>query len=220
MIQLPNITLLAVATQSVESTVKALEYSCREITFGKVKLVSPYRPQNLPDYIEHEYINPFATIDDWNYHIAYNLWTHFDTEFCFLAHADGFIVNPQSWKEEFLQYDYIGSPWSYECALAIQGGRDQPLSRVGNSVSIRSHRLCKLPVDAKIEWSRFNNDSNEDTWITCHRRKTFEACGMKFAPLELAIQFGREEDIPECQHITEPFCFHKWSGRNHIYPHF
>lgn len=220
MISLHNITLLAVATTQVEATGRALEYSCSGITFGKVKLISPYRPQGLAEYIEHEYIEPFRTIDDWNYHIAFNLWKHFDTDFCFLVHADGFIVNPQSWNDEWLKYDYIGSPWSFECALAIQGGRDQPLSRVGNSVGLRSHRLCKLPVDAKMEWRRFNNDSNEDTFISAHNWHIFAMHGCTKAPLEVAVEFGREEDIPEGHHVTHPFCFHKHYGRNSVYPRF
>ena len=28
-----------------------------------------------------------------------------------VVHADGFIVHPEMWRDEFLDYDYIGSPW-------------------------------------------------------------------------------------------------------------
>lgn len=219
-IQLPTVTLIAIATQNVEATGRALVYSCSGIEYGIVKLVSPYRPVDLPDYIQWDEIAPFPNIDEWNEYIVYHLWEHFDTEFCLLVHSDGCVVNPQSWTDEFLAYDYIGSAWSHECAIAIQGGRDQVYSRVGNSVGIRSRRLCKLPVDAKMEWKRYNADSNEDTFISCHTRRIFEACGMKFAPLGLAMEFGREEDIPECQHITHPFVYHKWHGRNANYPRF
>lgn len=218
MIELSNVTLIAVATRDIESTVKALEYSCRGITYGTVKLVASHKPANLPSYIQYEYIDPFPTIDDWNYYMVYWLYLHVQTEFALLIHNDGFVVNPEFWKPEFLQYDYIGSGWSHECAIAIQGGRDQPLSRVGNSVGIRSKKLMELPQSIFMPWRRFNADSNEDTYISCHNRKLFEEYGCKFAPLELAIEFGREEEFPENQHITHPFIFHKWFNRNHIYP--
>lgn len=220
MIQLPNITLIALATIRPDAAVKALEYSCKGITFGAVKLVSHIRPESTSEYIQHEHVDKFPSIDDWNRYVVYDLWKHVDTEFCILVHEDGFIVHPESWDPAFLMYDFCGSPFDIDTAIAIQGGRDQPLSRVGNSVSIRSRRLLKLPTDTNMEWRRFNADSNEDTFVSCHNRKIFEACGMRFAPLEVAIFWGREAEIPENQYVDKPFIFHKWHGRNHIYPHF
>lgn len=218
MISLPNVTLICLCTRDVEQGAKALVYSSIAIGFGAVKLVSHYRPPELPHNILYDHVDRMETIDDWNRYLVYDLWKHFDTEFVLIIHPDGFVVNPHSWRAEFLQYDYIGSAWSYECAVAIQGGRNQILSRVGNSVGIRSRKLCKLPSEINLEWRRFNNDSNEDTFVSCHCWNTFAQHGCTKAPLEVAILFGREEEFPENQHITEPFIFHKWFGRNHIYP--
>lgn len=215
MIKLPQITLIAVATATPEQALKALLYSCRGIEFGDVKLVSNWRPNNYHSRagVGFEYVDRFATIDDWNHYIFYNLWKHVDTEFCLLVHEDGFVVNPALWRDEFLHYDYIGSPWPMNVAIAIQGGREQELVRVGNSVSIRSKRLLELPSKLQIPWRRFNNDSNEDTAICAHYRKYFTSCGMTFAPVELAVHFGRELEVPEGKGI-EPFLFHKYSGKN------
>jgi len=216
MIQLPNVTLIAVATRNHEASFQALLASMKGINFGSVILVSDKLFQDL---IPTHLIEPFPTIDDWNRYMVYDLYKHFDTEFCLLVHADGFVVNPQSWRDEFLNYSYIGSPWSHQCAVAIQGGRDQPYSRVGNSVGIRSHKLCKLPSEIDMEWKRFNADSNEDTFISCHNRTIFEQHGCTFAPFELAVQFGREEPLPEHEGV-DPFVFHKWQGLNAQYPRF
>lgn len=217
MIELPSVTLIAVSTQNVEATVRAMEYSCQGISFGAVKLVSPYLPAGTT--ITHDFIHPFPYIDDWNRYIVYNLWRHFDTDYCFLVHADGAICNPDKWQDKWLEYDYIGAPFDEFTSVAIQGGRDQPYSRVGNSVGLRSRRLCKLPSDINLEWRRFNNDTNEDTFITCHNRLIFESHGIKFAPFEVACEFGREAPLPENIDI-EPFCFHKWQGPNTKYPRF
>lgn len=220
MIQLPNVTLLCVSTRNVESAANALVYSMKGIEYGDVKLVSDYRPQNLPDTIEWIQIQRMNTIDDWNHELFYNLWKYFNTEYCLLVHPDGFVVNPQSWKSEFLQYDYIGAPWDIACAHAIRGTRTQTheLVRVGNSVSIRSRKLCKLPSEVGIPWMRYNNDYNEDTQICAHNRKIFLDNGCTFAPLELAAEFSREGEMPENAHITHPFVFHKWHGKNSQYP--
>jgi hypothetical protein len=62
-------------------------------------------------------------------------------------HADGFAVNPQAWREDFLQYDYIGAVWPHM----------PPGSNVGNGgFSLRSRRL----YDALIDWQP--SDRGED----------------------------------------------------------
>lgn len=169
-----------------------------------------------PSQVEHDQIDKFASIDDWNYHLFYNLWKHVDTDFALLIHEDGFVVNPDKWQAAFLDHDYIGSPWTTEVAKAIQGGREQELVRVGNSVSIRSKRLMELPTKIGIPWRPYNNDYNEDTQICAHNRKYFISCGMSFAPVELAVYFGREHEVPEGKGI-EPFVFHKYGGKNKVY---
>lgn len=226
MIQLPTVTLISIATRDVDSTARAMEYSCQGITFGDWVMVSPYRPDSLPEYMRWVHIDPFPSIDDWNKEVFYNLWKYFDTEHCLLVHNDGFVVHPESWKDEWLELDYIGSPWDIDTSIAIQGGRDQELSRVGNSVGLRSRKLSMLPTQLNIPWVKFNQtpwyagDYNEDTMLSCHYWKEFSAAGCKKGTLEQAIEFGREAEIPENQHVEKPFCFHKWYGRNHIYPRF
>ena len=55
MLKLPNVTLIALTSVRIPETIKALEYSCKNIEFGKVKIASDIKPENLPDYIIHEY---------------------------------------------------------------------------------------------------------------------------------------------------------------------
>ena len=105
MLKLPNVTLIAMTSVRIPQTIQALEYSCKNIEFGKVKIASDIKPENLPDYITHEYTPKSSNIDEWNYNIIYNLPKHVDTDFCILIHDNGFVVNPESWKDEFLNYD-------------------------------------------------------------------------------------------------------------------
>jgi len=48
MLNLDNVTLVALASIRIDNNLKALEYSSKDIKFGAVKLVSHEKPDNLP----------------------------------------------------------------------------------------------------------------------------------------------------------------------------
>lgn len=202
-INLPNVTLVAVTGKDREAHKKALEYSCRNIEFGSVKL------------IEHD----SETIDDWSKFIVYDLGDHIDTEFALLIHADGFVVNPDMWREEWLHYDYIGAPWPLPTDDFSYRDIQGKIQRVGNSVSLRSKKLLDLPKKLGMEWKSFHGFYNEDGYIAVNMKHIFDENGCKFAPFEEALLFGRENPLPENESVN-PFCFHKWAGLNTNYPKF
>ena len=219
MVNLENVTLIALTSVKLEQTVKALEYSCKGIKFGQVKLVSDIKPDDLPNYITHEFTNKMSNIDEWNYAAIYELGKHVDTEFAILIHDDGFIVNPELWQDDFLNYDYIGAPWPIPndnfSFLDING----EIIRCGNSVSLRSKKLIDLPVKLNMEWKSFHGYYNEDGFICVNNRHIYKKHGMKFADIDVAKYFSHETMVSEISGIT-PFAFHKWSGSNSNYPRF
>ena len=219
MLNLENITLVALTSIKLEKTIKALEYSCRGIKFGSVKLVSDERPEILPHYITHEYCPKMSNIDEWNYASIYELPKHIDTEFCILIHDDGFIVNSESWREEFLNYDYIGAPWPLPNDNFSFRDINGELIRVGNSVSLRSKKLLDLPVNLNLEWKPFHGYYNEDGFICVNYRHIYKEHGCKFADIDVAKYFSHESMIPEIQGI-KPFAFHRHYGSNAIYPNY
>jgi len=218
-IQLPNVTLVAMATRNVEETLQALEYSCKGVEYGSVKLLSHYTPYGLDKNIEFIRIDKIKSIDDWSYKIIYELNQYIDTEFALLVHADGFVVNPSSWKDEFLDYDYIGAPWPLPTDNYSYRDAHGNIVRVGNSVSLRSKRLLELPIRLNMPWEPFHGYRNEDGFICAKNKHIYEAEGMKIAPLYVAKYFSHEAMIPEVKGI-KPFVFHKWAGSNQIYPKF
>ena len=154
--------------------------------------------------------------------MVYELGNHIYTEFALIVHADGFVVHPESWRDEFLAYDYIGSPWPLpENDYAYRDGKGQ-IVRVGNSVSIRSKRLMDFPGRAGLVWEKIEkaDEYNEDIFLCCKYRNEIEEAGMRFAPIEVAKYFGHEHMIPEIMDVDKPFLFHKWRGRNEQYPRF
>lgn len=220
--QLPNVTLAAMTSVKVYETIKALQYSRRGIEFGDVVLITHRRPLTLPPGIRYCHTSRLTSIDDFNYKIVYELGKEIHTEFVLLVHYDGFVVHPQLWRDSFLQYDYIGSPWPLppEGDTVSYRDREGKLCRVGNSVSLRSRRFLDFPARTGMEWEATDNgDYNEDVYLCCKKRHLFEAAGMKYAPLEEAVYFAREHRLPENAGI-EPFAFHKWRGENAGYPRF
>jgi hypothetical protein len=211
-INLPNITLVAVACVRVQETVKAIEKSCSSINFGSVKLIT------------HEEIGSklFETIqihkldyEQYNRFVVYELHKYIDTEFALIMQDDGFVTGPNQWRDEFLEYDYIGAPWPLPIDTFSYRDPFGNLIRVGNGgFSLRSKKLLSLPTKLNLEWKSYFGFFNEDGFFTCHNRHLFEKEGCVFAPIEVAKYFSHESPIPETYGIT-PFGFHK-KGFVHI----
>lgn len=218
---LNNITLVAVTNVETEAHVKALEYSSREITFGRVLLLAPEKPHLDGFSYDHISIDGFADVGEWGEFICFELYKFIDTDYIILVHSDGFIVNPSAWDDKFFEYDYIGAPWPLS---KIKGqfvdSKGAPV-RVGNSVSLRSLRLLKAPSKLNLKWDTEEQLGylHEDGFLCAVNKNLLEEEGILFAPLELACKFSREEPIPENKGI-DPFAFHKWKGENKLFPRF
>jgi hypothetical protein len=202
---LSNVTLCCFGAEKYrEQQQKALDYSSKDLKFGDVKNI----------------IVPTNTIDEWNRAVVFDLGDHISTDYALLIHPDGFVVNPDMWSNSFLDYDYIGSPWPLPTDNYSYRDLYGNLRRVGNSVSIRSKKLMQLPKKTNMEWKPYHGLTNEDGYICVNQRHLFELHGCKFAPIELAIYFGREKELPENKNIEFPFVFHRHEGRNAQYPNF
>ena len=191
MLELPNVTLICLTNKDLVGHEHALQISSMDINFGGVKMI---------------YDQKCDSIDEWNRKIIYELHNYVLTDFALLVHADGYVRNPTLWREEWLQYDYIGAPWPLptdEYSYRDESGR---IIRVGNSVSLRSKRLMERV--AKFPWKPYFGNTNEDGFISVHHRQELEAEGFKFAPLEVAVHFSKEHEIPENEGI-ETFAFHE-----------
>lgn len=192
MLNLPEITLIALTGKDFYSHDLAIRKSCEGIEWGDVKLVYDYS---------------LNSIDAWNKKVVYELADYIATPFALLIHADGYVIHPEAWREEFLNYDYVGAPWPLpvdEYSYRDPGGN---IIRVGNSVSLRSRRLLSLPRELNLEWRSYYGNTNEDGFLCVHNRQTLEEKGVSFAPLEVAKFFSKEHEIPENKGI-DTFAFH------------
>jgi len=221
MLDLSRVTCFAIDnTNRIEETIQAL-HTCKDVAnFGEVKLVT------LPQYVEkyqdeegiilEKQVRPLTNIDEYNYYILYHLHKHINTDYVLLVQDHAFIINPDAWRDDFFDYDYIGAPWPYrDRAYITPFGEHQ---RVGNGgFSFRSKKLLEVPLHKWIpfkvaEMSDFyqmfgGNNTNEDGNITVHNKHLYEKCGCKIAPIEVAKFFSYESPVPENTGII-PFGFH------------
>jgi hypothetical protein len=221
MINLSNVTLISLAGVNYNHAVRAIENSQNGIKFYDSKILTPEKPTYLPSKIKWEKTPPLRLrgegIDDYSQYFLYEIWKHIDTDFCLVVQGDGFVINPNSWTNEFLDYDYIGAPWPKSKTSYIDpfGNHQQ----VGNGgFSLRSRKLLYLPQEVDIPWE-VNNSSfyrqfgerglAEDGNISVHNKHLFEAAGCKYAGVKLAARFAQEMPVPEGRGI-KPFGFHKY----------
>jgi hypothetical protein len=193
MLQLPNVTLIALTNKDFEGHKKALDKSCEGIEWGAVKLI---------------WDEKITGIDEWNRKIIYELHNYVQTDFAMLVHADGYVVRPDLWREEFLSFDYIGAPWPLPRDNYSYRTPEGELIRVGNSVSLRSKRILELPSQLGLEWKSFYGNTNEDGFLCVHNRASLEGKRISFAPLEVAKHFSKEHEIEENRGL-ETFAFHQ-----------
>jgi len=195
----------------LEETIKALHTCLNFAEFGDVKFVTSKQvieergEELLEDGIKCvEPSIPINNMKDYARYMIYHLNEVVDTDFVLTIQHDGFIINPNAWRDDFLDYDYIGAPWPY---------RDQgfvtPFGEhihVGNGgFSLRSKKLLEVPNNVEVPfdvvamnhfYKMFGGVNwNEDGNICVHNRHIYEEQGCKFAPVEVAKYFSHESTL-------------------------
>ena len=187
-VSLPSVTLVCIDCVNPPLAAMALDWSRRGIQFGAVKLLSHVRPDNLPAGCQWVPIPPLD-LDGYNAFCLCDLWRHVDTEHALTIQTDGYVLRPECWDHDWLQYDYIGAPWRTEFAWAS-------LSRVGNSgFCLRSRRLLRATAEqftpAREEAFRSLHGRVIDDVATCQfLYPELAAAGYRFAPSPVAIRFS------------------------------
>ena len=193
MINLPQITLIALTSKNVPEHEEAIKKSSEGIKFGATKIIYDF---------------DIKSVDEWCHEIVYNLGDYVQTDYALLIHGDGYVIHPELWNPEWLKYDYIGAPFPLPTDSFSYRDINGIIQRVGNSVGLRSKKLMQLPKKIGMEWKPFHGYWNEDGFISVNNRHIFEEHGCKFAPLEVAVHFSKEHEIPENKGL-ETFMFHQ-----------
>ena len=207
-LKLSDITLLAVANhQDVDQTQISLKISSQNIEFGAIKLITSAQPKiKYPD-IEYVSIQPLNFLD-YNRFMMKDLHKYFKTSHCLYVQSDSFVVNSNLWKKEFLEFDYIGAPWSDKVHInnLVLNMEKNPVGNGG--FSLRSRKLLETTTKINFDSLKFPIKS-EDVLICHYLYKKMLDNGIHFAPPKLAAQFSIEDDQHLYgQDVNSVFGFH------------
>lgn len=177
---LPNVTLIGAAPNDYQGLKKSMERCTKYIRFGEVIMLTSEEEEGTT------YIPPIRNKEEYSLFCLRKLTDYVKTDYMIVFQPDGTIVNPCSWDNRFLEYDYIGAVWNFY----------NDNHRVGNGgFSLRSNKLMNI----------CKNDGNiiprnegcfhyaEDHQIARLYRNYLEShYDIKFAPEELANRFSLE----------------------------
>lgn len=200
MTPLPHVTLVIVDTVNYALAIKAINKSLEQITPARVVFFTDIG-MNLPG-IDVINIKHLYSKDDYSQFMIKELGKYkFTTSHMLVIQADGYVLDGDQWTDEFLKYDYVGSPWLY-----IDG------RNVGNGgFSLRSVELHKfLATDEFIQC--YNNE--DDVICRMYRGYLEKKYHCTFAPEKLAHRFAFELHQPK--HPT--FGFHSFFHKPYVEP--
>ena len=181
------VTLFSTTSIKIEETEKAIKTCEHYAEFADTILIKNQTLKNTVDYSQF-IINKLPYI--------------ISTSYVLVIQWDGFIINPNAWTPEFLEYDYIGAPWPPFNHICGNGG-----------FSLRSKKFlaAQKKLIPNIDYQEIlragvRKDLPEDFILAFYYRKYFEDCGCKFAPTELGYRFSIE--VGDYNKNNIPFGFH------------
>lgn len=179
MLNLSNVTLLCVETRDPELAHWAIDRCLVGTRFAKVVLITNIElVKNKRLDIEYAQAPAIRTTKDYSDLLLTGIDQYVVGSHVLVIQWDSFITHPNLWRNEFLDYDYIGPVWPHH-----------PETPVGNGgFSLRSVKLLQA-----IKRPGFIKRHPEDYCI-CADNKDFleKECGIRFAPAVLAEQFAVE----------------------------
>ena len=208
-LKLSNVTLLAATTSEIDEAQISMRISLHNIKFGAAKLLCSSAPQKKYPDIEYISISPMNSVNDYNQMIFQNLHKYFETSHCLIVQADSFVVNSDLWKDEFLEFDYIGGPWPNKIQVNPNLVLHLEKNPVGNGgFSLRSRKLAE--TTAKINFNSLNFPIKAEDVVICYfLYQEMIDNGIRFAPPKLAAQFSMENvDHLYGQNVNSVFGFH------------
>lgn len=188
--QLKNIALICIDCYHYGSAVVAIKKSMEQADFGAVKFLTDIDIK--VDGVDVVQIPSITSKEQYSEFCIKSLYDYIgDCQYVMLIQHDGYVINGDSWDDQFLEYDYIGAPWLYTDGKNVGNG----------GASLRSK---KLQYHLKHDDFIFASDPEDSAIGRLYRDYLVKQYGIKFPPEELADKFSYELRVP-----TQPtFAFH------------
>lgn len=105
--KLEKVTLLGIDCVDLDRLMLAMNICQEEFEFGDVKILTSIKSDHK-DIIP---IEPINSVEEYSNFVLSELDKYVQTQYVLLVQYDGFILNPEQWADDFLNYDYVGAPW-------------------------------------------------------------------------------------------------------------
>jgi hypothetical protein len=199
LLDLSAITLLCVETRDPALAHFAIQKCTQQARFGKIVLITDLNKlsdrsddqasNQAEDQAEDQKVTRLQDIDyiqaplikttkDYSNLLLTGLRQYIAGTHVLIIQWDSFILHPEHWSDDFLQYDYIGAVWPHH-----------PDTPVGNGgFSLRSVKLLEA-----LESPTITKRHPEDFCICVDNKATLEnQFDIRFAPEKIAEQFAVE----------------------------
>lgn len=198
---LKQVDIISVNCVNPNEGALAIQHCQKFFNFGRSVLFT--NVEGDADNIEVVNISKMTSVHDYN-DFMLQIGNYLDNEFVMVVQDDGYVLNPNLWDDQYLEYDYIGAPWPLE-ARWIDGFPDHisermwrvlPKNRVGNGgFSIRSKKF----LEYSLQFTSCDGYGEDEILCQINYEKAIEF-GIKFAPFELAAKFSYENPLIEFGH--------------------
>ena len=210
--KLNNITLVCASTVNHELSERAIAQSNQKIKFSKtLYFTNKVVGRHIDVNVDVKIIPEFETLSDYSKFILYDLHEHIETTHALIIQWDGYVASPVAWRDEFLDFDYIGAPWYFR-------DNDDEFARdangrwmdVGNGgFSLRSQKLMRHVAGLKGKIPGWFNSDHEDGVICVALRDQLIEANFKFPRRSLAKQFSIDAGVFNNDFwLTKSFGFH------------
>lgn len=204
-----NITLCLIdCTDNYDRCLNAIKFCIDKVIYTKIYFLTN-KINELINYknqiIEIVKIPTIDSLQKYSRFMMFDLNKYITTDFVQIIQRDGIIVDETKWNDEFLNYDYIGSPWWFNNEYNVGNG----------GFSLRSKKLLNTISDLKDKLIYFHP---EDVAICRTYKQTLIKNGINFAPEEIALKYSWEEN-PNYKFYPDSFGIHDmrsilWLKRN------
>lgn len=175
------VTLLCLDTRDPEGAVSGMQRCLEHLDFAAAILLTHDQYRCSDPRITVKAIQPLQGIEDYSRFMVKEIGQHFSTTHVLVVQWDGFVVNPERWEDDFLNYDYIGAPWVNSRYAVGNGG-----------FSLRSRKLVDALQDPEVCFF------DPEDYAICDRYHDLLVTryGIRFAPVSVASRFSCETYQP------------------------
>ena len=204
LLELPDVTLVMIETLNHELARRSINESVSKAKFAEVLIFTDRDDLFFPLDCDARFIH----VENWPTKVA---WCNFrwsaitpflKTSHYLMTEWDAWIWQPGMWRDDFLNYDYIGAPWWYKDGKNVGNGGFSLVSTCLKRYI--TDRLWDYPCDSVVD---------DDLLCRTYRPK-LELAGFEWAPERLAHEFAFECSRPSDS--SNHFGFHAMFNWPHV----